>query len=162
MSSTKKRTAKRSASKARTKKDDREPVPCPECLPCPFCGSTPTIQLWHGGGPQKRMIMCEGEDCGHDPSITGPTKRTAIALWNRRAPSPADRAVETVECIREYADRLLLSPIPAQAGVGTRLMQMIAESTGNGEVARAPAGQQTRGGPILAALLRGRRGQGGA
>ena len=53
---------------------------------CPFCGSPPSIQYWHGGRPSKRMIMCSADDCAVSPGVTGETKREAIAVWERRAP----------------------------------------------------------------------------
>lgn len=53
---------------------------------CPFCGASPQIEFWHGGGPQKRMISCSGDDCPINPMTTGETKRAAIARWERRAP----------------------------------------------------------------------------
>lgn len=130
MSKKKTATAKRSA----TKKRAQDPVPCPECLPCPFCGSTPTIEPWHGGGPQKRMIMCDNDGCHHGAAVTGPTRRAAIALWNRRAPLPgacaATHTATVIDSVRDYAERLSTSMIAAQAGVGTRLLQMIDESKG--------------------------------
>mgnify|MGYP001618013962 CR=1 FL=1 len=63
-----------------------DPVECWACLPCPWCGATPNIEPWHGGGPQKRLISCSrGDiDCDVAPSVTGPTKRKAIEFWNAR------------------------------------------------------------------------------
>ena len=52
---------------------------------CPFCGSSPEIQYWHGGGPEKRLISCAGTDCDVNPMVTGETEREAIARWERRA-----------------------------------------------------------------------------
>jgi len=52
---------------------------------CPFCGASPEIKFWHGGGPQKRMIGCSGDDCDVYPFVTGETLRSAIAKWERRA-----------------------------------------------------------------------------
>lgn len=53
---------------------------------CPFCGASPEIEFWHGGGPQKRLISCSNVDCDICPSVTGETERSAIAKWERRAP----------------------------------------------------------------------------
>lgn len=53
-------------------------------LPCPFCGESPTIEPWHGGGPEKRLIHCENEDCHTSPSVTGETLGSAVSRWNQR------------------------------------------------------------------------------
>lgn len=56
---------------------------------CPFCGSEPTIQYWHGGGRNKKLISCENEACQVSPSVTGETRDEAVRRWNYRAPSHA-------------------------------------------------------------------------
>jgi hypothetical protein len=60
-------------------------------LPCPFCGETPEVEPWHGGGPEKVMIMCsnreygdEYDGCSVGPMVTGETPAEAKAHWNRR------------------------------------------------------------------------------
>jgi hypothetical protein len=69
-----------------TKKLLLEPVTRHDLTQCPFCGVSPEIQYWHGGGPNKRMISCSGDECDVRPAVTGETEREAIERWERRAP----------------------------------------------------------------------------
>jgi len=52
--------------------------------PCPFCGSLPNVEPWHGGKPTKRMISCDNEDCPVRPQVTGETLEEALDHWNTR------------------------------------------------------------------------------
>lgn len=63
-----------------------QPVVRHDLTDCPFCGSPPEIQYWHGGGPEKRLISCSGDECEVRPSVTGETEREAIRIWERRVP----------------------------------------------------------------------------
>lgn len=64
---------------------DREEILCAvEAKPCPWCGTQPTIQPWHGGRPTKRLIGCGNDDCAAAPSVTGQTRREALDAWNTR------------------------------------------------------------------------------
>ena len=66
---------------------------------CPFCGSLPTVQPWHGGPTTKHLVGCERDDCAASPAVTGKTRTLAITAWNRRAePTP-----EALEAWAEWA-----------------------------------------------------------
>jgi hypothetical protein len=56
-----------------------------EARTCPFCGSRPTIEHYHGGGLQKRMISCSDDYCHAGPNVCGPTKKKALQYWNARS-----------------------------------------------------------------------------
>lgn len=53
---------------------------------CPFCGETPSVEPWHGGGTLKRMVSCGNENCYVQPEVTGSTRKQAINRWNYRTP----------------------------------------------------------------------------
>lgn len=65
---------------------NRDPVTLTmeEAKSCPWCGTQPTIQPWHGGRPSKKMVCCESEECNVSPEVTGQTRREALAAWNKR------------------------------------------------------------------------------
>lgn len=65
-------------------------------LPCPFCGSAPEMEPWHGGAPTKQLVACRSETCHVGPGVTGETPEEAISRWNsREAPSGAVGITET-------------------------------------------------------------------
>lgn len=68
-----------------TKKLLEPPVVRYDLKDCPFCGTSPEMQYWHGGGPNKRMISCSGDDCDVRPAVTGENEREAVTRWERRA-----------------------------------------------------------------------------
>ena len=53
-------------------------------LPCPWCGTKPEMQPWHGGGPNKQMLSCVSVRCEISPCVTGEPPQEAIRRWNRR------------------------------------------------------------------------------
>jgi len=52
---------------------------------CPWCAEPANVQWWHGGGPDKRMISCDNDECAVRPEVSGETLAIAIAAWNTRA-----------------------------------------------------------------------------
>jgi hypothetical protein len=65
--------------------DEPKVVKSDSAEPCPFCRSQPTIQPWHGGGPLKRLVSCDNQDCLVRPLVTGNTRKAALDNWNHRA-----------------------------------------------------------------------------
>lgn len=54
---------------------------------CPFCGNTPTLEAWLGGGPHTTLVRCINGACPATPVVTGATRPTTIRRWNTRAPN---------------------------------------------------------------------------
>lgn len=67
------------------KKLNADPIVRYDLKDCPFCGASPQVEYWHGGGPNKRRIACDNAECDVNPSVTGENLREAEARWNRRA-----------------------------------------------------------------------------
>jgi len=57
---------------------------------CPFCGSIPNVEPWHGGKRTKRLIFCSNESCAVHPGVTGETMREAASSWNTRHKDDVD------------------------------------------------------------------------
>jgi hypothetical protein len=55
-----------------------------EASTCPWCGTLPFVQGWHGGGPTKVLVGCESDRCALSPCVTGETLAEALRNWNRR------------------------------------------------------------------------------
>jgi hypothetical protein len=55
-----------------------------DAKPCPWCGTKPVMEPWHGGGPNKHLVHCVSVRCEVLPSVSGESPREAILLWNRR------------------------------------------------------------------------------
>ena len=59
-------------------------------LPCPWCGEHHKMRPWHGGGSDKQLVSCWGDNCEVRPGVTGETPAEAIAAWNTRLATPTD------------------------------------------------------------------------
>jgi hypothetical protein len=57
-----------------------------EAKVCPWCGTLPFIQGWHGGTATKVLVGCESARCDLSPCVTGETAAEALRRWNKRAP----------------------------------------------------------------------------
>lgn len=53
--------------------------------PCPFCGSTPSVQKWFG----EMMVVCQDVLCPAQPNVKSKSTAIAVELWNKR-PAEAD------------------------------------------------------------------------
>jgi hypothetical protein len=52
---------------------------------CPFCGETPSVDPWPGGGPHNTLVGCVNDDCPATPAVTGSNRAAAIRRWNTSA-----------------------------------------------------------------------------
>lgn len=66
---------------------DPQTVPAHAAFPCPFCGTQPVIEKWHGGGLRKRRVGCDNEECPASPDVMGSTSGRALRKWNTRSPA---------------------------------------------------------------------------
>ena len=57
---------------------------------CPFCGETPTVEAWHGGGHDKHVVACLNVACPATPFLTETTRADAIRRWNTRKAKTQD------------------------------------------------------------------------
>lgn len=93
--------------------NETQPLPTDALLPCPFCGTQPTLE----GDGQVLWITCPSDsECRHGGMAIGikrDEKEAGIASWNRRTPAPVGaQAVARVNAegfIVECGD-LLLAP----------------------------------------------------
>lgn len=69
---------------------------------CPFCGSKPTMESWHGEGPDSTLIACGNVEgprlCQVGPQVHGETQALAVRRWNRRVP----RRVPYIDFVVEH------------------------------------------------------------
>lgn len=82
----------------------------PELLPCPFCGSAPEIEPWHGGGPLRRMISCINNSCNANCAVTGSTPALAARNWNKR--TNAWQPIETIPMERDVLLWIVDADVP--------------------------------------------------
>ena len=57
-----------------------------ELKPCPFCGSTPMVDVTSGSVDTLYEVFCDNPRCNADVRVTSYTsEELAIERWNRRA-----------------------------------------------------------------------------
>lgn len=71
---------------------NRDEKACGKLKPCPFCGEMPE-SFGSGEGQKGLMIECISENCPN-PSVSYYDHATAIAAWNRRAPTDSTARTE--------------------------------------------------------------------
>lgn len=59
-------------------------------LPCPFCGSSASVEEFGDGCPSFFSVGCDSTDeascMGYQSFTTFSTRKAAIEAWNKRAP----------------------------------------------------------------------------
>ena len=73
-----------------------------DCLPCPFCGSTPSIVTWSGGV----YVACD--DCIIAPeTMTHSSAEIAKGVWNDRPNPDAQKSTSQELELHEFIQELL-------------------------------------------------------
>lgn len=60
-----------------------------DLMSCPFCGQTPEVEPWGGGGPDRVIIYCptgqmDGDPVCASPQVVGENPLQAATFWNTR------------------------------------------------------------------------------
>jgi hypothetical protein len=64
---------------------------------CPFCGSVPTVERWHGGGPHKVRVGCDDPECTVRPASCDDDPWRAVGDWNCRFSGVSPGRVELTD-----------------------------------------------------------------